>query len=51
MKTTKEKDCFVIGVIVGAILFAVLQIVFTLTDSTELPSNETKSILEYTINN
>ena len=27
MKTTKEKDCFVIGVIVGALLFVVLQYV------------------------
>ena len=48
MKTTKEKDCFVIGVIVGAILFAVLQIVFTLTDSSELPSNKPKSLFKET---
>lgn len=27
MKTTKEKDCFVIGLIVGALLFVVLQYV------------------------
>jgi hypothetical protein len=27
MKTTKEKDCFVIGLIVGALLFVALQYV------------------------
>ena len=27
MKTTKEKDCFIIGLIVGALLFVVLQYV------------------------